>query len=292
MEGDLQGQGSVAVAESTDDVAQPSAQLEAGAPGGSVLDRAAMNVAMNDFMRGMIGNDSSTLKPAEAAASGEPAPSGDVEAGSTPERGPDGRFLSRRGVPEVARLREEIRSEILAEQAQAADTAKLGALEQTRAADVAKYRRLIETPDDELWRDAPDDYQWREEFKARLRAYPEVEQLHKTLAEQEITTRWDRIRSDISQQMARLSAKPGVDAEAYRRLPDFGQMGDHLYEAGGRARQPEIDQRDTRIAALERELHAVRTSSLGAARAPVDPGRSSAGRPVQTMNDWLRGAPR
>lgn len=286
MPDDLENQGGVAVADPPADAAEPAAEPHAGESGRQEPDRATISRGMNDFMRGAFGQDpAATSKPADSSESGESTPdvSGDVEAGQ-PERGADGRFLPRRAAPEIEKqksaLRDEVRAELLAEQARSAESAKLDELAQTRAADVARYRTLIETPDAQL---NGDDYQWREDFKEKLKSLPEVEALHQTLAEQRIAEERAQDRARWRQEIVDLAAEYGADAESWKApSTTWGSMTRDVVAAATTPLKARISQ-------LERDLHAARTGGLGTRAAPVGAGRSSAGAPPRTMNDWLRG---
>lgn len=288
MEADQTGtEGSVAVAETTDDAAQPAAQPSAGESGRQGPDRATVSAGMNAFMRGAFGQEpAATSKPAETASPGEPTAQADVEAGSEPPpRGPDGKFLPRRGVPEVAKqrdaLREEVRAELLAEQARSAETAKLDELAQTRAADVQRYRKLQEMPDVDL---SGDDYTWREDFKAKLALLPEVGALHQTMAEQRFAEQQQAFHADQRQQITQAASEFGADPEAWKQQgTTWVSMTRDCVEAVAAPLR-------SRITQLERDLHNARTNGLGAVRVPVAAGRSGSGVPQKTMNDWLRGS--
>ncbi len=287
MPDDLENQGGVAVADPPTDTASPAAEPSAGESGRQEPDRAAVSAGMNDFMRGVFGQDTpaATSKPADAPADALPAPdSGDETASAPAERGADGRFLPRRAAPEIAKqkdaVREEVRAELLAEQARSAEQAKLDDLAQTRAADVQRYRKLIETPDAKL---STEEYQWREDFKDKLDLLPEVGALHQTLAEQRVTAEREQFFAAQRQDIATGASEFGVDPEQWKAPgATWLSMTRDAVEAVAAPLK-------ARITELERDLHNARSSGLGAARAPVGAGRSSAGPPPRTMDDWLRG---
>lgn len=293
MEGTENQDGAAAVLEPAEQAAQPAAEPEAGDPGGRAPDRAALAQAMNGFMRGAIGGIDPTSKPDPDEATGEPAPdSGDVEAGGSPERGADGRFISRRGVPEAVKSAEEraaAAEQRLAElegqraaQEKAAESSRLDELAKTQAEAVARYRRLIEVPDDDLYRDDPEGYAWREAYKAKLASFPEVAEFHRVDAEQRIEAAAEEATNQQRGEIFAAAREFGVDPEGWKRPGTtwLSMTRDSVEAVAAPLRE--------RIATLERQLHGARVGSLGAARTPAEPGRSSAGAPVKTMNDWLR----
>ena len=258
-----------------------------------------------------------TSKPEPSTAAGESTPTdnrGDVKPAAKPDpfRDPAGRFVPRRGVPEAVKsaeqrateaeaklalndpeqIKAQVRAEIEAERVQQAEQAKLTELSQTQKANVERYRRLVETPDAQL---SADDYTWREEFKEKLSAFPEVRDFHQTDAELRIQAASDAHNQALHGALTRHVTLPGVDADTFRKLNDWGSIGDHLYQAGARAQQPEIEKRDARIRELEgrvRQLTVSGNGGLGAGRDLAPAGRSSSVVPRDgnsTMNAWLRG---
>lgn len=295
MEGQPENQGGTAVAELTEAAAQPTAQPEAGEPGSQKLDSAQVNAGMNAFMRGAIGADGSTLKPAEADASGDSASdsSGDVEAGGEPVRGPDGRFLPRRGVPKaiedaqsrIADLERQLADRDPAKVAEREAAEALAASDQT---DAARYQHLNELPDDHPELSEGDNYSWLQEYKRVLSLSPKSAKQHRALAEQQIATAneqmakdWEGFKETIRSEMRAIAHEFGVDPETWKTPGSTWASMTRDVAAPLKAR----------IAELERELHSARTvgpNGLGSARAAVAAGRSSAGPPPRTMNDILR----
>lgn len=297
-----------------EDTSAAGADQDWSGESGATRDKAERNAAINDWMRGSL-SVTPTSKPDESNAAGEPTPAeqngqtGAVKPATTSEKRPP-----RRGVPEAVKsaeqriadleaqlaerdpekLREQWESERQAEQVRSQEQARLDELAQTQRANVERYRRLIETPDAQL---SGEDYAWREEFKEKLAAFPDVQQFYAADTARRIesarTAHTESLRSALSQQVS----LPGVDAEAFRQMTDWGAMGQHLYEAGARSKQTEIDRLSAENRQQADEIRQLRMSGnggLGAARGEPPPaGRSSATVPRDhhaTMNDWLRGA--
>lgn len=270
---------------------------------------------MNGFLRGEL---LATSKPATSEAAGESTPAengqtGDVKPAERvdPLRGSDGRF-SRRGVPEAVKtaeqraaeleaqlaardpekIRAQVRAEIEAEQTTQAEQARLDELSKAQQADVEKYRRLNDVPDYKL---EPADRQWLQDFKDKLDLFPEVKQFHEADTARRIKAASDGHTQHLLSALARHVKLPGVDEKAFRALDEYGAIGDHLYEAGGRARQPEIDRLkadNERLADQNRQLRGSGNGGMGSAREPAPPGRSSSAVPRDghsAMNEWLRG---
>jgi hypothetical protein len=297
--------------------AAPAAEDWAG--GSGELSKAARNAGINAWIRG--GEAEPTSKPAESAPAEGSTP---AENGQTGDVKPAERVadplresmtrsgVPRRGVPRAVetaeqkaaaleaklaemdpeKLRQQVRAEIAAEQAQQAEAAKLDDLSKSQRANVERYRKLVETPDAQL---SHEDYAWREEFKEKLAAFPEVQQFHTAQVAMQIEAAGKAQEQALRTALQRHVSKPGVDPDTFRKLGEWGALGDHLYEAGGKARQPEIDQRDARIAELEgtiRQLTVSGNGGLGAGRSLAPAGRSSSVIPKDgnaAMNDWLRG---
>ncbi len=297
-----QGSGT-AVLDPPADAVQPTDAPPAGESGGQeASDPAALSRSMNDFMRGGLGPPDPTSKPDGDAAAGEsaPDPSGDVEAGGAPVRGSDGRFVSRRGVPEAVKSAEErvaelerqlaerdpekIREQIRNEDAQQAIS--------SRAAEEATLYeeacRMLDT-DARLSEPVPGDpdgrnlYQWREDRKELIARYPQAEEAIRSDVERRFQAQWNGVLAAQRADITSVATEYGIDQESWKRPgTTWASM---TRDAVAHATAPLQD----RIAALERELHNARTSGFGAARAPEAPGRSSAGARPSSLNDWLRG---
>lgn len=285
------------------DAAAPSAEPptgESGAP--PEPDAAQLGRSMNDFMRGVMGQDAPTSKPEDGTATGESAPAdaGDVEAGSAPARGTDGRFLPRRGIPEAVRSAEEkiadlerqlaerdpekIREQLRNEDAQQA-------LSSRHIEDAERYEAACRMPDSDprLMEYVPNDpegrtlYQWREDRKELIAKYPEAEAAIRASVEQRAQAQWASLLGQQRAEIIGVASELGVDPDRWKQPgTTWASM---TRDAVSAATAPLQD----RITALERELHSARTNGLGGARAPVAAGRSSGGARPQTMNDWLRG---
>jgi hypothetical protein len=179
-------------------------------------------------------------------------------------------------------VKQTVRAELEAERGREAERSARAALDaQTQeAADL--YERLIATPDAEL---TAEQYEWREQRKALLKAYPSVEAHHKAAYDQKGRRFLEAQRQHLAEQLGRLSERPGVDREVFKSLPTFGELGEHLYEAGRRSRDPELKRAQDRIRALEGDTSQYRLTGgrgLGAARGAIAArggGRSSGGSP-------------
>lgn len=288
---------------------QPSAQPEDGESGASreSITRAQVSAGLNDWLRSGGSSEISTSKPSEGAAAGESASAdaGDVEAGGAASpRGPDGRFLSRRGVPEAlrqaeqklaevdpARLREQHWQEFQTEQTRQQEQAQLTELSKTQSANVERYRRLQDTPDHML---DPGDYQWREEWKEKLAAFPDIQQFHEIDKVTQIEQSREQDRAHLREQITRSAQREGIDPARWKASGvDWDSMSLDLANAREAKVRAEVQPHLDRLADLERELQQLRPQALGAQRAPVAAGRSSSAAP-QSENDafnaWLRNA--
>lgn len=295
MEADLQVQEPAAA----DAGQQPPVAAEPAAPapsGESGADQQPRNDVVNDAFRARAGQP--TSKPPDAEPVVQSAPAGDEAAGG-PERGADGRFLPRqaapeklprRAAPEIARTREEIRQELLAEQQAEAVRKAAEAYDEDYLGNEDRYQSLLSKPDADL---SAEDYAWREERKERRAQHPHVERHYKSRSDREIAAGWDRIKGDIRTKMERHSSKPGVDPEVFDALSDWGDLGEHLYHAGARAMaedlQSKLDAANARIQELEQQYRFSGSGGLGSARGAVPAGRSP-GAPPPSINDQFRRA--
>ena len=305
--------GSTAVIE-TDPSAQPSAQPEAGGSGqdwheaGPSEESKAFRALIASG--GRSGVTTVTSKPSTADPDGGSTPEGDVKP-SAPDRGADGKFVPRRGVqkalaeadakvaaaPDPDQLREQIRAEVRAEQQTAADNAKLDELAQSKAADVARYRQLLEVPDAEM---SGDDYQFREDFKERLRLIPEVESTHRELARQTIeaerkalSTKEVNFLNGIYDQVATLASKAGIDPEKWKaKGVDFAVMAEDYATARVSAREAEVraelGAEIRRLQDANQQFRLTGSRGLGAARTGLNGGVSGTGAPDLNANDIFR----
>jgi hypothetical protein len=231
----------------------------------------------------------------------DPSPSADAQ---PDPQGAQPQHIGRRGAAErIAELErqlaerdpETIRQQVLAEQQQQAQQA---AIDQKAVQDAERFQTLLQTPDHVI---SAEDYAWREEQKELIQRYPEVRdflaaqaertvQARLTDAEQKQAAFWNDLRG----QMGRLASRKGVDQPTYAKLGTFEAMGDHLYTAGAKSRDPEVEalQRDLREARAELERHAPFNGARGpgSGRAPVPAGRSGNGAPDRNdMNAFIRG---
>lgn len=273
--------------------------------------RVAQNETVNSFMRNLMG--APTREPSESIPAEEPAPTatGDVKPAGQGEQA-RAEKPPRRGVPKVisaqeqeietlkaqlaerdpAKLREQILAEQQATQTTSAEQAHLAEMARTRQEEVAKYRRLVEVPDSQL---SNEDYTWREGMKERLAQFPDVRAFYEQDAETRVSQAEQAHVSGLRSSLSRHVGYAGVDQDAFKKLNDWGALGDHLYEAGKKAQQPELDKRDARIRELEGDLRQLRVSGtrgIGAAREPSQGGRSAASMPVDGgtfLNNFMRG---
>lgn len=298
MEGNPENQDGAAVEQPLDESVQPAAQPAAGESGRQEPDPTALARGMNDFMRGEMGAPVATSKPAEADASGESAPTdaGDVEAeGEPPPRGPDGKFLPRRGVPKAveeaqARIADLERQLADRDPSKVAEREALEALEQSERADAERYRELNDLPDDHPKLAEGDNWSFLQEYKRVLALSPKAAKQHRALYEierEQLTKGQEKFRTGVRDEILTGAREFGVDPKNW-----MGDEGDATWLSMTRdAVAAKTAPLQARIAELERELHSARTvgpNGLGSVRAPAAAGRSSAGPPPRTMNDILR----
>jgi hypothetical protein len=178
---------------------------------------------------------------------------------------------------------EKIRADV---EAELANQREQQALDAQEASDAERYRRLLETPDAEL---SGEDYQWREERKQLLAAYPRARKLSADLLEAERRSlaadfegRREAFISNLAGQLERTASKPGVDADFVRKTADLGLIGDHLWEAGARSRDAEVER-------LRAELAEHKLAGLGSARTGLAGGGSAVGAPPVDEADVMNG---
>jgi hypothetical protein len=253
---------------------------------------------MDAFMRGQMGAPVATSKPENGAPSGESTPSGDVEAGrGQPERGPDGKFLPRRGAATAVRTAEE-RVADLERQLAERDPERLRAqwenertvqeatqteAEQARA-DADRYEQLRDIPDRDL---SDEDYRWREDRKALLAQFPTARQAMLAEAVRAAETRTNGILNGIADEVRTGAAEFGVDPERWNL-----KSGATWLSMTRDAVTAQTTPLKERIAELERELHSSRTvgpNGFGTVRVPALSGSSGGGTRSNSMNEWLRG---
>lgn len=288
--------------------AQPEAE-ESGRERPNLVEQSRV---INDVLRSAAVGAPATSKPADAAPVGESAPQGDVKPteGAT-ERGADGRFIPRRGVPEAIKTAEErvadlerqlaerdpatIRQQILDEQAQQA--AGPSDDEQARR-DAERYIALRDLPDTDPLLAEGDNWAWLQHQRELRANYPKAARALQAQLDAEAeairsegTREQARFWDDVKAQMTAAGLKKGVDFETYRGLPHFSAMGEHLYDAGSASRQPEIDGLKAELDRALNDNHQLRLTGprgLGAGRSPIEAGRSDAGYRAPTVNDNIR----
>ena len=291
-------------------VEEPTAisQASSGEPEAEQPTPEQRNAVVNDAFRARAGGFQSTLKPEASEQVGESTEFSDVKptSGDGPVRDASGRFVPRRGVPEAIRTADEriadlerqlaerdpatIRQQILDEQAAAAAGPDD---EQQARADADRFLSLRDLPDDHPKLVEGDNWQWLQEQKKLRADYPKAERAlrawHQKQAEDAIASRDQAVLGALRRHVA----LPGVDEPTFRKLSDWGDLGDHLYEAGRRSLEPELTSARDRIAELEREQQQARFAGprgLGSARLPIEAGRSAAPAPGRDINDIFRSA--
>lgn len=299
---DLENAGAPAATDVAAPGAQPVAQTESGDSGDQPT-LAEQNASINDALRAATGF---TSKPDDTAPDGGSAPSGDVKP-SGPDRGANGQFVPRRGhavveanqrAEEAERklaetdpetVRAQVRAEIEAEQQRKADEAAQSALAESEQADVERYERLRDLPSSEM---SVEDWNWVEERKDLLLKFPAVEKHHRAAVDRKVaalnkqqTAFW----ADVRGQLAETATRPGVDAAVIQTSDRWGDIGDHLYEAGRATGRSELADENRRLADENRQLRLQGPRGLAAARTPLEGGRSSAGAPPMDMNERLFG---
>lgn len=197
------------------------------------------------------------------------------------------------------KLRADLRAELEAEQARRTEAEAAQAAATADAEEAAWYRSVRDVPDRNL---SDEDYRRREEYKAKLDAYPEVVRKATSLAraeadaakqahEAEASAFWDGVYS----RFGLLQTLEGVTRETLAEK-DLYLVGQHLYETGATVReqkvraelQPKLDKALDEVRRLKAEAAQFKVSGnggLAAARAPlVGGGRSGASSPAAP--DW------
>jgi hypothetical protein len=184
---------------------------------------------------------------------------------------------------------EKIRADLAAEQQRQQEQAAQSHLADTEQADAERYARLRDVPDRDL---SDDDYRWREDRKALLSAFPKARTALEAQTRQELAAYQAQLQqsyegawAQITREMGQAESKPGVERGAIVKGTSFSAIADHLYEAGRKSLQPELDRALEQVRRLQGEGRQFRLSGrngLAAARAPINGGRSAAhanGRP-------------
>lgn len=243
------------------------------------------------------------------AADADVQDGGESRLGSGDDRGPDesapgaggvGSGTARTGGGRRSRAAEEAASRIADLERQVADRdperlrQRWQSEQHERAAadedalEAERYERLRDVPIGAL---SNEDYQWREDYQARLSAFPKArsamlaEAGHRIKrAEAALAERENGFLLTIRSQVAALNGRPGVSADTLKSAPDFGAIGAHLYAAGdGAARaelQPKLDAALEEVRRLKGGAAQSRLSGPGgiaSARAPIAGGGRSAG---------------
>jgi len=193
----------------------------------------------------------------------------------------------------------EAREQLAAEQQRKEEEAAREAVSATEQADAERYERLRDAADRDL---SDEDYRWREEYKATLKAFPKADAAYRALADRRIKAAEDALTAQqnaawngIAERFSLLQTLDGVTKETLSEK-DLFVVGQHLYEAGARVReekvrgelQPKLDKALDEVRRLKAEASQFRVNGRGglaAARAPMTgggrSGPSGGGRP-----DW------
>jgi hypothetical protein len=203
----------------------------------------------------------------------------------------------------VAQIKAEVHREIEDEQARKAAEASSGAEREAIIERERRYRVLRDRPMGTL---SAEDFTFVEEERERREKYPELQRHYETVLEAERAglseaaqaevarqqaTFWDSVKADLA------SAKdiPGVDLDEVKKAPSFADRDRIVYAAGAAQRETAVRaELEPRIADLQarldeaeahlKELNFVGPNGLGAGRAPVVGGRSSADHPPTTFD--------
>lgn len=164
--------------------------------------------------------------------------------------------------------RQQLRDEILAEQAQQATTDQ--EIAQARA-DAERYARLLATPTNDL---SNEDFNWREE-QTELRAkYPKARTAIMADAERYIQERvahadravkdgWAGIQADLTRQIEASERLPGVDKQALQAPgTNWQQMAEQIHAAGATWKEGQLTETVTK--AEERATKAEAAAALSA----------------------------
>jgi hypothetical protein len=310
VEGDPTTQGS----QSADETAVVAAQPDSGVSGDSTPSAAEQGSVVNDLFRVAAGV-SPASKPEPTAQTGVSASdqSDGVKPGETTRtRGPDGRFLpatqdaapsdqgqppppGRRGTAIEAQLREQIRQELIEEQA---TKAAAGADEAQAKADAERYLKLRDLPDHDPLLAEGDNWQWLQEQKALRANYPKAASALRAEADAilaagtaDLSQREQAFLADLAGQMQRVGSRYEVDLDAYKGRPSFEAMAEYLIEHVAAPLQAEITRLKTE---RDQQLRLSGPRGLGSVREPLGAGRSAPGSPVidesQRVNDAFRRA--
>jgi hypothetical protein len=203
----------------------------------------------------------------------------------------------------VAQIKAEVHREIEDEQARKAAEASSGAEREAIIERERRYRALRDRPTGTL---SAEDYTFVEEERERREKYPELQRHYETVLEAERAGLSEAAQTEVARQQAAFwdsvkadlaSAKdiPGVDLDEVKKAPSFADRDRIVYAAGAAQRETAVRaELEPRIADLQarldeaeahlKELNFVGPNGLGAGRAPVVGGRSSADHPPTTFD--------
>jgi hypothetical protein len=203
---------------------------------------------------------------------------------------------------EAPDYRETLRAEILAEEAQKATSSQTA---QQARADAERFEQACRMGDNDarLSEIVPGTnltlYAWREEQKDLRDKYPEAERAlradaeryagqvaaaERERAEREIAAGWDRIKSDMGDQIAASANLHGVDKEAFKAPGvTWKDMAEQIHAAGAAWKEAElagrVEKAEAEAASLRQQLKDGNSEGLGSRRAPPVAGRSAGAAP-------------
>lgn len=294
---------------------------------GDIFEDSDIPDGADDAAAVLSGDASQPTDAAATASDAKPAPSSTdegVSAADAPESGKESDTpanLSRRQREaaekdaEIARLkaiaeandpvklREQLREEILAEQAQKANIDQ----ETVQARqDAERYNRLIAVPAAQL---SDEDWAWVENQKALRASAPaaerairadaerylaEQQQALQQQAEQAVAAGWDQIRNDITAQIDASTALPNVDKAAFKAPGvTWQQMAETIHAAGAAWKEAALTERVTtaeaETARLKQENADLQARLLSGRRVPANVGRTAGAAPSANGFDVSRG---
>jgi hypothetical protein len=270
---------------------------------------ASSNASINDALRSLVGippppstSDPSLLVSETNAPEAESAASADVGA-SEEQSGPRPGRRARAAAESAAQISalqaetERLQSERDAaieqaradERARIANEAAASVNDQQFAETEARLNRLMATPDHEL---SGEDYQWREDEKARRHEYatkfPQAEAHYRQQAEHRITTQSNAFWADVRRQLDAAATLPGVDMATLKQAPAWDAMAQHLHAAGAASVRAELQPAIDRLSAEIKDLKLTGPNGLAGTRSAMDGGRSDAA-PAVDESDLING---
>jgi hypothetical protein len=309
--------------------ADPSTSAEASAPESTASDEPigySRGSFEDVFSKAFDWSQPTTPEPAVSNGElseddeGEPEPAGEkpaepsAAASVTPEEQPPAKPLSRREQERQAhqeriaaleaentrlaaereadlqKARDEARALFEADQRRQTTEAEQRAIAAQEAADVERYQRLLATPDDDLFRDDPEGYTWREERKALLKKFPQVEAHHRAQASRfvdaklaELNQQQNAFWIDVRSQMASAATRNGIDPKDWEQSGVTWDTIALAIEQAADARATErvtadltgkVQAAEAEVLKVKKELQDAHDQLLGLTKAPSLAGRS------------------